>query len=147
MQTFLPYPSFRESAEALDPKRLGNQFYREGLTLLRGKWRNHPASVMWRGHEHWLAWYCLACADELARRGRFYETHYTECESWADHFYPQPVPPWLGDPDFHSAHRAVLLAKAPEWYSKFNWTEQPAERLPNGRFPYIWPKGVAAWET
>ena len=50
MQTFLPYPDFAKSARVLDPSRLGNQFYREGLTLLRGKWPNHPASKMWADH-------------------------------------------------------------------------------------------------
>lgn len=57
MQTFLPYADFDESARALDPKRLGNQVYRECLTLIRGGWPNHPASRMWRGYECALACY------------------------------------------------------------------------------------------
>ena len=48
MQTFLPYPSFSESMKCLDPKRLGNQVYRECLTLIRGGWSNHPIAKMWK---------------------------------------------------------------------------------------------------
>jgi len=47
-------------------------------------------------------------------------------------------PDWLGRADFHAAHRAVLLAKDPEWYGQFGWPESPAEKV-NGRWPYVWP--------
>lgn len=136
MQTFLPYANFTESARVLDNKRLGNQFYREGLTLLRGKWANHPASKMWRGHRAVLAAYLLACSNELANRGRLYPKHVKEvmntlaaCSS--DEF---ELPPWLGDEAFHAAHRSNLLRKDPEWYGQFGWAEPD-------NLPYIWPKG------
>jgi hypothetical protein len=32
-------------------------------------------------------------------------------------------PSWLGDPQFHAAHRSNLLRKDPEYYGKFGWTE------------------------
>lgn len=137
MQTFLPYPDFRESARVLDPRRLGNQFYREGLTLLRGKWANHPAARMWRGHHYALGCYLLACERELARRGHHYPEHGKEVLNrilWALARGETMDPPaWLGDPDFHARHRAALLAKDPEWYGRFGWTEEPS-------IDYIWPE-------
>lgn len=36
MQVFLPYPDLRASVSCLDPKRLGNQVYREAKTLISG---------------------------------------------------------------------------------------------------------------
>jgi len=53
MQTFLPYPSKRESLDALDNKRLNKQIL-EGYQILKvlsgaspsGAWRNHPAVLM-----------------------------------------------------------------------------------------------------
>lgn len=131
MQTFLAYASYRESARVLDPSRLGNQFYREGLTLLRGKWRNHPASKMWRGHERSLCRYLLACAYELESRDRIYPEHVNEvCSTMIK--LPETGPPWwLGDERFHEAHRAKLYHKKPDWYSMY-W-----DPLPD--LPYLWP--------
>ncbi|HKO85972.1 MAG TPA: MSMEG_6728 family protein, partial [Actinomycetota bacterium] len=77
MQTFLPYPDFAASAQALDPRRLGKQRV-EALQVLQGltqpgyAWRHHPAVRMWRGHEEALgtygvtvcrAWFALGFAD------------------------------------------------------------------------------------
>lgn len=44
MQVFMPYPDLQQSVCCLDDKRLENQVYREGLTLLRGGWKiiQHP---------------------------------------------------------------------------------------------------------
>lgn len=140
MQTFLPLPDLRASAAALDPDRLGNQFYREGLTLLRGKWPNHPASRMWRGHGVWLARYLLACAIELRKRGRAYPAHEDEVLARLEDFRragEADPPPWFGLPAFHAAHRSQLLLKRPDWYGRFGWADPPG-------LPYLWPDGVAA---
>ena len=64
MQTFLPYPSFAESAACLDSKRLGKQRV-EALQIWNivsgkrstGGWINHPATKMWRGYEKALTEY------------------------------------------------------------------------------------------
>lgn len=132
MQTFLPLPDFRQSMACLDPSRLGNQVYREGLTLLRGGWPNHPACKMWRNHKPALALYLWCGLEELAKRGRHYDHHRAEL---LQHFTPGvgvDAPPWLGDPAFHAAHRSNLLRKNPVWYGKFGWTE-PHD------LEYIWP--------
>lgn len=131
MQTFLPYSDFYESAKTLDPSRLGNQFYREGLTILRGGWPHHPISKMWKGFTYSLCEYLLACHKALNDRGKFYPKHEAEILEYMDMAPHHWVPPWLGDEDIHASHRANLLRKDPDWYGKFGWTEEPQ----NG---YVW---------
>lgn len=130
VQTFLPYPDFRRSAECLDPRRLGKQRL-EALQLLRtlrGEtrgWRNHPAARMWAGHEAALSAYLDAVIDEWVRRGYRNTMQRTEITEYV-------LPPWFGDEAFHASHRANLLRKEPEWYERFRWTEDPA-------MAYVWP--------
>ena len=126
MQTFLPYPNFRKSAEALDPKRLGNQAYRECKTLINGGWPNHPCAKMWRNHKPYLAFYALCCLEELSNRGRQYPHHVEFFRSFLNEKLVKPF--WIGDERIHSSHRAILLAKDYKWYSQFNWKEKPAEK-------------------
>jgi hypothetical protein len=143
MQTFLPYRSFKMSMRVLDPSRLGNQVYREGMTLLRGGWPNHPASKMWRGYEPALALYLWAGVVELERRGRVYDDRpwYHELRSHITHSCE--LPPWLGDEAIHSSHRSALLYKDPEWYGRFGWTEEPVGPHPiTGKLQYIWPEAA-----
>ena len=135
MQVFLPYPDLRASVCCLDPKRLGNQIYREAKTLITGGWPNHPAAKIWAGHKLALANYCLYGLEELWDRGRYYP-------KWIE-FFTQirnttpatGLPPIIGYAPFHSGHRAALLAKDPEWYSQFDWTETPE---PDTKLAYIW---------
>jgi hypothetical protein len=138
MQTFLPYPSFRQSASVLDRQRLGKQRV-EGYQILRTLlglstgWQNHPAVQMWRGYEWALRDYVSFICKEWKARGYkdTIEQKIDELEipmlevNLAD-------PPWLGNPAFHASHRSNLLRKAPEHYSKFGWTEGPD-------LEYVWP--------
>ena len=68
MQTFLPYPSFTESAAVLDGPRLGKQRV-EAFQLLRALtvpdygWRHHPAAKMWAHRVPALVAYGLAMTD------------------------------------------------------------------------------------
>jgi len=138
MQTFLPYPDFAQSARVLDRQRLGKQRV-EALQIMKALvtgrgWVNHPATKMWRGFECALTEYQLAICDEWVERGykdtcalKTLELHLEHCKE------SEVLPPWLGDEDFHAAHRSNLLRKAPEWYSQFGWTE-PDD------LPYIWPE-------
>ena len=132
MQTFLPYPDFHDSLRTLDPKRLGNQVYREALTLARGGWPNHPASKMWRGHERSLCNYALAGLDVLAERKLYYPHHRTTFTELRDSHPDTGVPPWLGYQPFHEAHQSALLTKDPVHYGRFGWNV-PFD------LPYIWP--------
>jgi len=136
VQTFVPYPSFTESAKILDYRRLGKQRV-EVLQILNSLvlnrqygWRYHPATKMWAGHERGLAAYGLSICSEWVQRG--YKDTCTQKISdlvtpdWED------MPSWWGDERIHSSHRANLLRKDPIYYGQYNWTEDP-------EMPYFWP--------
>lgn len=135
VQTFLPYPDFRLSAAALDPRRLGKQRVEahQLLRVLAGEtrgWRSHPAARMWEGHQAALGAYMNACIDEWIARG--YRN--TMRKARVSRYRP---PAWLGDEAFHASHRANLLRKEPGYYSRHGWAEDPS-------LPYMWPvKGSA----
>ena len=133
MQTFLPYPDFALSAASLDSRRLGKQRV-EAFQILntiadpgRWSWQHHPAVAMWRGYEDALRLYMNAMIMEWIRRG------YRNTMALAETSGAPEMPPWLGDPAFHASHRANLLRKNPEFYSRYGWTESPDQ-------PYIWPR-------
>ena len=132
MQTFLPYPDFKASAAVLDYRRLGKQRVecKQLLTALyfgRG-WQHHPAATMWRRYPGALAYYGQCCIEEWAARGYNNSLDFTFLIPDG----PLTLPHWLGDPDFHRAHRSNLLRKDPEYYGRFGWEEEPD-------LPYIWP--------
>ena len=139
MQTFLPYPSFEDSAAVLDRARLGKQRV-EALQVLRAVtiptygWRNHPAAKMWRGCVPALAEYALVMTDEWIARG-----HADTVRDQLLEFTGEPVdyPRWLGDPEFHRSHQSNLVRKDPEFYGP---------RFPGvpDDLPYVWPDGVEA---
>ena len=134
MQTFLPYPSFRKSAQSLDRARLGKQRV-EGLQLLKGQWQNHPASRMWRGYEGALAAYVLVVCDEWTARGYADTCADQVCALVAAHpEWTIEPPPWIGDDAFHRAHRSNLVRKMPEHYLPLFESGLPAD------LPYIWPE-------
>jgi len=136
VNTFLPYPSFQDSAKVLDYKRLGKQrveavqILRANLGLSKG-WRNHPAAVMWRGYEVKLAEYGIAICEEWLRRG-YKDSLLPEFEKAAKVLEPRGLPWWLGDEDFHRSHRSNLKRKDPSHYL---WDE-PLD------LPYIWPTEI-----
>ena len=133
MQTFLPYSDFRASAACLDYRRLGKQRIEamQIYQIITGQatsnaWKNHPAVLMWEGYENCLASYYNTCVLEWVYERKYKHTMgLLPCEGL-------DVPPWLGDKQFHSTHRAALLAKNFEWYSQFKWTEEPV-------INYYWP--------
>jgi pyrimidine dimer DNA glycosylase len=144
VQTFLPYPSFAQSARVLDPPRLGKQRV-EALQLLRAVtiptygWRHHPAAKMWRGFVPALTKYGLEMTDAWIELG-----HADTVRPQLLLFAPEvdalsqeqlELPPWLGDEAFHLSHRSNLIRKDPEFY------RQHFGDLP-GDLPYIWPAAV-----
>lgn len=139
MQTFLPLPNYLESMRCLDKSRLGNQVWREGITLIRGGWPNHPASKIWRGHEYHLGLYLLDGCKVLEERGKAYP-HIIEKIKFemAKHINTGP-PKWLGNDNFHASHRKALLFKNYEWYKQFGWKETPDIPDENGKLNYFWP--------
>jgi hypothetical protein len=128
MQTFLPLPDFMDTARCLDYRRLGKQRVEamQILNILSGKtqsnaWKNHPAISLWKDNISALKIYCNTMIDEWIRRGykNTMKKYYIPID------YDSPYPDWFGDNDFHSRHRAALLFKNYEWYTQFNWSEEP----------------------
>ena len=148
MQTFLPYPSFSQSAECLDRSRLGKQRVEclQLLNVLLGKskvnkngkrgWENHPATLMWKGHERALVDYAVQMCDEWIRRG-YKDTCRDKITSSVDTTKPVVYPSWVGDMAFHVAHRSNLIRKMPEHYQKL-WPTV------TGDLPYVWPASRAS---
>jgi len=152
MQTFLPLPDFRASAEVLDNRRLGKQRV-EVLQILNSLdpscnsagWRNHPAVRMWKNFENALALYGLVVCERWIEKG-FRDTCYEKIltrivppmdRSVLQQKYDLPekgfLPPWFGDPRLHSSHRSNLLRKSATWYGRYGWKE-PDD------IPYWWPE-------
>ena len=151
MQTFLPYPDFRRSAEVLDARRLGKQRV-EGLQVMRGLtvptygWRHHPAVKMWRGHVEALGRYTLTTCEVWVAAGRadtvagtvaleFDALGIGEVRDQAELAAAGALPPWLGDEAFHRSHRSALLRKDPDHYGQI-FGDVPDD------LPYVWPASV-----
>lgn len=156
MQTFLPYPSYVDSAKVLDNRRLGKQrvecvqllqalLGQKAVELPDGNWGlipfktkgwvNHPAAKMWRGYTHSLADYGIAICEEWISRG-YKDTCLPRMSVLApplneDRTHVQP--PWIGSVAFHASHRSNLIRKDPKWYGKPQGWEEP------DNLPYVWP--------
>mgnify|MGYP003639073826 FL=1 len=132
MQTFLPYKDFKESLNVLDNKRLGKQrsetYHILNILLQRTDkkgYANHPIVHMWRGHETALQEYFNVNTELWLLRGFRHTMGYEIIDTEVKY------PTWLGDKRFHQSHRANLLRKDSEYYSKFGWTEEQD-------IPYVW---------
>ncbi|GAC1479267.1 MAG: MSMEG_6728 family protein [Candidatus Dormibacteria bacterium] len=149
MQTFLPYPSFRQTARVLDRARLGKQRV-EALQVWRALnvpgygWRHHPAAAMWRGYDRALIAYGLAICDEWIRQGHPDTVRAQLAAASRDRPLGQTalarrglLPPWLGHPEFHRAHQSALVRKDPGKYRAL------FPGVPEN-LPYVWPKPAAA---
>jgi len=130
MQTFLPYADFKKSAKVLDYRRLGKQRV-EALQILKALqienygWKNHPIVKMWEGYENALIEYKNYMIKEWINRG-YNNNMILETISG-----PLNYPEWLGHEDLHASHRSNLLKKDYEYYSRFDWKEEPG-------MDYIW---------
>ena len=129
MQTFLPYESFKESAQVLDYRRLGKQRVEAlqifnaltGVPTKSGKaytgWLNHPAVVMWKGYEEALLLYKNKMIEEWILRGY---NNTMEMIGVSDNV---STPNWLGNDRVHGSHRSNLLRKDYKFYSQYKWLE------------------------
>ena len=132
LQTFLPFPDFRQSAKVLDYRRLGKQRLEAYQLIIfieedRESWENHPARLMWVGYTNLLKVYLNVMIKEWISRG--YKNTIIVPAFTGTHLVS---PNWLGDERLHSSHRAALLAKNYNYYSKFEWKEKP-------KIDYYWP--------
>lgn len=144
MQTFLPFPSFAESAAVLDGPRLGKQRV-ETFQLLRAHtvpdygWRHHPAAKMWAHRLPALVAYGLAMVDEWVARGHA-DTVRAQLTAFAPEVDRMPqelirMPDWLGDEAFHLSHQSNLVRKDPPFYRAV-FGDIPDD------LPYVWPAGA-----
>jgi hypothetical protein len=162
MQTFVPLTDSHEHiARVLDNKRLNKQAL-EGwqilMTLLEldpngdhrvpKGWVNHPAVKMWRGHEVALYRYIMAMVAEWKRRG-FKSTIGEKATATINKAVELGIllkessnPNWMSHYETYkqiaSSHRTALLSKEYEWYSQFEWPEDPGYRPET--YEYIWPE-------
>jgi hypothetical protein len=137
MQTFLPYPSFVQSASCLDMRRLGKQRLEclqiiNGLRGVTAGWVNHPATKMWTHYDNALCIYMREVIWEWKRRG--YVNNMEVPDQRKDG--TTAMPPWFGGDEFHDMHKALLLRKEPEFYKQYDWTVDPA-------LPLIYPNPPA----
>jgi hypothetical protein len=85
-----------------------------------------------------LTMYGLAMVDEWTKRGhpdntRANITEFAPQAAHPDYAAKIPMPPWLGDPDFHLSHRSKLVRKEPKVY-----TSVFTDAIPE--MDYIWPE-------
>lgn len=130
MQTFVPSDiSFEKCAQLLDYRRLGKQRVEafQILNALEGVsdgWANHPATLMWQGHEAALRRYLRAMIKEWIGRGY---NNTMKIPRGGGQFNM----PWWWGGRIHTTHRAALLAKD-DFYKAYGWTEEP-------KIDYFWP--------
>jgi hypothetical protein len=132
LQTFLPYPDFDETAAVLDARRLGKQRVEviqivRALTVPDYAWKQHPAVLMWKGHEEALGaygsavvrrWCALGFADtcEATIAAGLAAFGVGRIRSQAVLAEAGELPTWLGDERLHLSHRSALVRKDPEHY-------------------------------
>lgn len=148
LQTFLPYPSFTQSAYCLDNKRLGKQRVEARQILVAldssyyskafpdrelphkawiSSWAKHPAVKMWDGFEVALIRYGNAVIREWVRRG--FKNKMPVIKTKKSEFV---LPPWFGSQAFHNSHKSNLLRKDLGFYKQRHWD------VPYN-LPYVWP--------
>jgi len=130
MQTFLPENNIQLSAIMLDNKRLNKQIL-EAYQILKvlstnGKaWRNHPAVLMWEGHEYSLRTYAHTMIAEAKKRGIKVENNLANInalESQYSHLWGEDMPDWFGGEKIKrviTTHKANLYRKDPIYYAEF----------------------------
>lgn len=146
VQTWLPVPSFSETATILSDHHLykaRTDTYKilEASLGIEKRWLNHPAVVMWKGCEFQLVAYGLSvCAEWKVRHGsdslEDRITHLLLDAMGAGVMSPQEnsgTPWWLGVDGFHMSHRSNLVREDPKYYGKY-WPKLTPE------LPLVWPQ-------
>lgn len=140
IQTWLPLPSFKDSAEALSDTDLSKQVadalrvieHLHQIPMSETKladqyWKMEPLvpispANMWQGCEMQLCEYAIEMAEEASiRQGQKnqYMDALHEHLDWStgeDSYMGKPS--WFGNLEFHLSHQAALVRKDPEFYGK-----------------------------
>lgn len=136
VNTFLPYPDFKQTAECLDAKRLAKErveSYQIINVLLNPHakgWSNHPVVNMWKGYVPALKLYCNIMIEEWVELGynNTMKLYDLDDERIA-------MPWWLGNEQFHKSHQASLVRKNKEFYGDM-FPDLTEEDKTKG---YVWP--------
>jgi hypothetical protein len=135
MQTFLPYPDFKQSLICLDVKRLGKQRVEamqmvnaiENVPTKSGRlyrgWHNHPCTRMWRPYVMALKLYTNTAIETWVERG-----YRNSMVPYTINYDELVMPHWLGDDAFHRSHQSNLYHKLPSHYPQFEMEF----------IPYVW---------
>lgn len=134
MNTFLPFPTFADSARVLDNKRLNKQIV-EAYQLIQGQWPNHPCSKMWSKNIECLKLYFNFCLQEWKIvRGKNHKFDFMICDKWE-------FPTWINEPLVFFTHKVNLLRKDFFWYSQHITDTFIIENLSTFPEGYFWPVG------
>lgn len=151
----MPWPSFDESARALDKQRLQKQIVEAYQVVRCGTgavkaWRSHPAVTMWALHLEALTRYAAACTESYNKRGGSGQLVITLANRELDRFHrEQPDdaksqllgPPWaVGFAPFHVSHQLNLVRKQPGWYLKSLMLDGVVAHSVAMAEPYLWPR-------
>lgn len=153
MQTFLSEPTFEKSIEILDFKRRNKQLteVRQILGVLlvntTSRWRNHPAVLMWKGHERALLKYARTVQAVCEHHGVNVEKNKAAIDEYekilqADNF-TDDYPVWWTDITLKSrvinTHQARLFVKKPEFYSLYSHISNAKDLVCCSHCNYFWP--------
>jgi hypothetical protein len=131
VQTFLPLPNYRATAQCLDYRRLGKQrieakmlleILLEGIDKSKSPWRFHPVVKMWEGSEYSLCMYGMIMCEEWIDR-RYKDTTLQFFQDTHAKLIDQPYQ-YLSE-EIRSSHRSALLKKDYEHYKQMGWKEKP----------------------
>ena len=137
VQTFFPHKNVTLSARALDSKRLNKQVL-EAYQILKvlsgasptGGWKNHPAVLMWKGHEYSLRSYAWTMLNEAKLRGIKVDKNaenLTLLEQQYNYRWGTDMPKWFGDNTkmmrIITTHKARLFDKDPVQYAHFAYAK------------------------
>lgn len=144
MQTFLPHSNIQQSAMSLDSKRLNKQIL-ESYQILKvlsnasptGGWRNHPAVLMWKGHEFALHGYAYTMIAEANKRGIKTDKNKQNIDDlqglYGDN-WGTDLPKWMKDNArmmrITTTHKARLFDKDPLFYSRFGYAKHSLYNKP-----------------
>lgn len=112
-------------------------------------WYNHPATLMWRGHDMALLEYIRAMVSEWILRGckstvldKAEATMVTAIDRGLVVYPYADMPRWYKVPEtldsITKSHRIALLSKNYSWYSRWGWEEDEGTQPES--YEYIWRK-------
>jgi len=136
MQTFLPYPSYERSADALDPRRLNKQILEcvqitKALVGETTSWSNHCVTRMWREAPKGVVLFGLACCKEYRKRPQTRGHHKSEVELvrllsvCERNGMTENYPRWFNRHKIHEAYKKHLASKDRYYIDLFGVEPEP----------------------